>query len=80
MIALVLMLAFFILSAALYLIGLVVVDHANVSMQLDHKVHQYYNWVSQYGSPEQKQAAKAAIQSGDLENLQSLVGIDPVSS
>ncbi len=76
LIVLILMLFLFGLSAAIYLAGILVIDHVNLSVQLDHKVQQYYNWVVQYGSQEQRQAAAVAVQNRDLENLQALVGMD----
>ncbi len=76
LIVLILMLFLFGLSAAIYLAGILVIDHVNLSVQLDHKVQQYYNWVVQYGSQEQRQAAVVAVQNRDLENLQALVGMD----
>ncbi len=76
LIVLILMLSLFGLSAAIYLAGILVIDHVNLSVQLDHKVQQYYNWVIQYGSQEQRRAAEVAVQNRDLENLQALVGMD----
>ncbi len=80
LIVLILILLLFAMSAAVYLAGILVVDHVNLSVQLDHKVQQYYNWVVQYGSQEQRQAAEVAVQNRDLENLQALVGMDLAAS
>jgi hypothetical protein len=74
-IVLILMITFLGLSAVLYIAGIFIVDRANLSMQLDHKIQQYYNWIDQQGSQEQKQAALVAAKNRDLENLQALVGM-----
>ncbi len=78
--ALILMLVFLSLSVALYLAGILVVNRVDLTVQLDHKVQQYHNWIIQHGSQEQRQAANIAVQNRDLENLQALVGMDSVSS
>ncbi len=79
-IVLILILLLFGLSAALYFAGILVVNHASLSTQLDHKVQQYYNWVVWYGSEEQRQAAEIAARNRDLEDLQALVGMDFAAS
>ena len=78
--ALILMIVFLSISVALYLAGILIVNRVDLTVQLDHQVEQYYNWVMQHGSPTQRQAAQKAVQNRDLDQLKSLVGIDPISS
>jgi hypothetical protein len=78
--ALILMVFFLGFSVSLYIAGILVIERVDLSVQLDHKVQQVYNWVDRHGSQEQKQAARLAAQNRDLENLQALVGMDMLSS
>jgi hypothetical protein len=78
--AFILMFFFLSFGVALYVIGILVVERVDLAVQLDHKVQQCCNWVSLHGSQQQRQAARLAAENRDLENLQSLVGMDLLSS
>jgi len=67
---------FFSLSIVLYIVGIFLIDRADLAYQLDQKMQLYFNWLEVHGNTEQKSEAQVAVECKDLENLQALVGLD----